>query len=187
MGKGVIFVAFLFLIVCIAGSVMAGYVDFANTRLTVALTAVGTTVTVSSTRGFPEVGIIEIGKERIAYSNTTATTFTGGGVLGLTNPLLRGSQGTEAVTHATGAQVRTPAGGMFNQQMQYSLAVLSDSAGLQAFFAKPTAALQLLGSFFFLPLQFFGTDLQILGIVWSVVGIGMLVAFFISMAGGRRV
>jgi len=76
---------------------------------------------------------------------------------------------------------------MFNQEMQYSVAVLADSAGLQAFIAKPTAALRLLTSFFFLPLKFFGTDLQIIGVFWAVLGIGMIVSFFISMAGGRRV
>ena len=182
------FLAFVFLIVCIAGSVLAGYVDFANTKLTV-IAAVGDDhIHVRSTVGFPNTGIIEIGSERIAYAaKTTTTTFTGGGFLGLTNPLLRGTQGTEEVEHAVGAQVRTPTGGMFNQEMQYNLAVIADSAGLQAFIAKPTAALRLLTNFLFLPLKFFGTDLQILGIFWAVVGIGTLIAFFISMAGGRRV
>ena len=183
------FLAFIFLIVCIAGSVLAGYVDFANTKLTV-IAAVGDDhIHVRSTAGFPNTGIIEIGSERIAYAHKTATppTFEGGGFLGHTNPLLRGTQGTEEVEHAIGAQVRTPTGGIFNQEMQYNLAVIADSAGLQAFIAKPTAALRLLTNFLFLPLKFFGTDLQILGVFWAVVGIGTLIAFFISMAGGRRV
>lgn len=187
MGKGVAFMAFIFLIVCIAGSVMAGYVDIANTRVTTAVLVGDNHIHVSSTAGFPVCGIIEIGNERIAYAHKTATVFEGGGFAGISNPLLRGTQDTEAADHAIDDQVRTPAGGMFNQEMQYSVAVLADSAGLQAFIAKPTAALRLLSSFFFLPLKFFGTDLQILGIFWAVIGMGMIVSFFIAMAGGRRV
>ena len=179
--------SFIFLIVCIAGSVMAGYVDMANTRVTTAVAIGDLHIHVNSTAGFPTSGIIEIGSERIAYAHKTGTVFEGGGFVGITNPLIRGTNNTEAATHATGAQVRTPAGGMFNQEMQYSVAVLADSAGLQAFIAKPTAALRLLTSFFFLPLKFFGTDLQILAIFWAVFGIGMIISFFISMAGGRRV
>lgn len=175
--------AFMFVIVCIAGSVMAGQIDFARTRLTVAVTATDTSIPVVSTEGFPDVAILVLGGERIGYSSTTATTFDGS----LAQPMLRGTQDTEAVAHLEGRQVTTIPGAMMNTAASYHIAVMADAAGLQAFIAKPLAFFQLIGSFLFLPLSFLGTDLQILTILWAVIGIGMTVSLFISLAGGRRV
>lgn len=183
MGKGMMFMAFMFVIVCIAGSVMAGQIDFARTHLTADITATDTTITVVSTEGFPDTGIIVIGDERIGHSSTANTTFNGS----LAQPMLRGTGGTDAVGHLINSQVTTVPGGMMNTAANYHIAVMADAAGLQAFIAKPLAFFQLIGSFLFLPLSFLGTDLQILTILWAVIGIGMTVSLFISLAGGRRV
>ena len=183
MGKGFMFMAFMFVVVCIAGSVMAGQIDFARTRLTAAISDVDTSVPVVSTEGFPDVGILVLGDERIGYSSTTATTFDGS----VAQPMLRGTEGTDAVAHLINSQVATVPGGMMNTAANYHIAVMSDASGLQAFIAKPLSFFQLIGSFLFLPLSFIGTDLQILTILWAVVGIGMTVSLFISLAGGRRV
>lgn len=48
-----------------------------RTTLSADLTAVGTTATVVSTTGFPTTGNLFIGAERVNYTGTTATTFTG--------------------------------------------------------------------------------------------------------------
>jgi len=177
------FMAFMFIIVSLASNIASGAIDFARASLTADLTDAGTTITVSSTEGFPDVGMIIIGDERIAYSSTGVTTFTGS----ISQPLLRGASGTTAIAHTTGAKVSTLPGAMLNTAADYHIAVLADSAGLQAFIAKPVALFQLIGSFLFLPLTFLGTDLQILTVFWAVIGIGMTVALFITLAGGRRV
>ena len=52
-------------------------------------------LTVDSTEGFEDNGFIRIGKEVIAYTGKTATTFTG---------LTRGVAGTTAASHNTDAQ-----------------------------------------------------------------------------------
>ena len=174
---------FMFIIVSIAGNVMAGEVGFARTPLTADIAADATTITVASTNGFPDTGIIVIGDERIAHANKTATTFVGN----LAQPLLRGTQDTEAVAHSSGERVSTVPGAMMNTAVNYHIAVMADASGLQAFVAKPTAAFQLLGSFFFLPLSFLGTDLAIITIFWAVFGAGMLFSVVMTMAGGRRV
>lgn len=183
MGKGFMFLMFMFIIVSIAGNVVAGSVDFARTSLTADITDVTDPIPVSSTVGFPSVGIIVIGDERIGYSDTTATTFEGS----VAQPLLRGTSGTEALAHSTGARVSTVSGAMLNTAASYHVAVMADAAGLQAFLAKPVAFFQLIGSFLFLPLDFLGTDLQILTVFWAVFGIGAIIALFIALAGGRRV
>lgn len=51
--------------------------DAPRTYLTAALGAADTTVTVSTTSGFPSSGTIWIEQEAITYTGTTATTFTG--------------------------------------------------------------------------------------------------------------
>ena len=183
MGKGFMFMLFMFVIVNIASNVMQGQSDFARTALTAGIDDDDTTITVASTTGFADVGLIVIGDERIVYSDITVTTFIGS----LTQPLLRGSGGTEAVAHLSGAKVSTLQGAMMNTAADYHIAVLADASGLQAFVAKPVAFFQLIGSFIFLPLTFLGTDLQILTVFWGVIGAGMLISLFILLAGGRRV
>lgn len=183
MGKATMFMMFVWIIVCIAGSVFQGHFDFARTPLTVAIDDDDTTIYVSSTEGFPECGIIVIGNERIAYSSTTNTTFEGS----VARPLIRGTSDTEVAAHASGAMVSTVPGSMLNSAANYNIAAIMDSSGIQAFVSVPLAVMALLGSFFFLPLQFLGTDLQILTIIWAVVGVGMLVALTIALAGRRRV
>jgi len=183
VGKGFMFMVFMFIIVSMAGNVVQGDVDFARTRLSADITAVDVIITVDTTTGFPDTGVIVIGDERIAYASKTATTFRGN----LAQPLVRGSQGTTADAHSDNTQVTTIPGAMMNTAANYHIAVIADAAGLQAFIAVPTAVLMLIGSFFFLPLKFLGTDLQILTVFWAVIGIGMLIALFVTLAGGRRV
>ena len=156
----------------------------ASTRLSADLTAVGTTINVDSTTGFPESGFIQIGDERIAYSGTTATTFVG---LPVINPIVRGAQGTEEAAHREGAVVRTIEASMLNSSVNYKLAVLSDASGLMAFVTVSWTLISLLAEFLTLPLGFLGTDLQILTILWAVVSIGIIASIAVTMAGGRRV
>jgi len=183
LGKFTMFMMMVWVIVCIAGSVAQGHIDFARTSLTVAIDDDDATITVKSTEGFPEPGIIVIGEERIAYSSLTDTTFKGS----ITRPLVRGAEGTTAIAHEIGDHVATIQGSMMNSSADYSIAVLSDTSGLQWFVSAPIAVVALLGSFLFLPLQFLGTDLQLLTIIWAVFGVGGLIALTIALAGGRRV
>ena len=175
--------AFMWLIVCISGSVMQGSVATNATELTADITAVSTTITVESTDGFLETGVIQLGDERIAYSAVTATTFRGT----LARPLVRGAQDTDAVIHLIGEDVRTIEASMLNQSAAYNIAVISDASGLWAAVTMPLALLRLLGSFLFLPLEFLGTDLAIITYIWAVIGIGMLASLGLALAGGRRV
>jgi len=174
---------FMFLIVSTAGNVMAGEVDFARTRLTADITDTDTTITVASTNGFPDTGIIVILDERIGYASKTSTTFAGNPA----QPLLRGTQSTDAVAHSSGERVSTVPGAMMNTAATYHIAVMADASGMLAFVAKSVSFFQLIGSFFFLPLRFLGTDLEILTVLWACVGIGVIIALFVALAGGRRV
>lgn len=183
MGKAFTFFAFVWLIVCIAGSVFQGSVNVASTTLTADLTAAGTTINVSRTTGFPEPGILVIGDERIAYSDTTATTFRGTPA----QPLVRGAEDTDAVAHAAGARVRTVEGAMMNTTVSYNIAVISESSGIWAAVTIGLAVLRILVSFFILPITFLGTDLMLIGVVWWCAVAGMLISMGLSLAGVRRV
>ncbi len=66
------------------------------TTLSANITNTDTTITVGSTTGYAPRGRIAIDSELIAYSGTTASTFTGA---------KRGMDGTTAVAHTTGAAV----------------------------------------------------------------------------------
>lgn len=59
--------------------------------------AVVTTITLTSTTGFPAVGVVTIGSEVIKYTSTNATQLLG---------CTRGFDGTGATTHSSGATVK---------------------------------------------------------------------------------
>ncbi len=183
MGKGTMFLMFIWMVVCIAGNVTQGHMDFVNTTLTADLTDSGSIIYASNTEGFPNDGIIVVGDEHIAYSDKTDTYFRGSAV----QPLIRGADSTDAVAHTSGVHISTKSGAMLNSTADYSIAVMRDASGIMAFVAVPIAFFALLGSFFFLPLKFLGTDLQVLTYVWAIVGIGMIAAITMQMAGGRRI
>jgi hypothetical protein len=177
------FFGFLWVVTCIAGGVMRGDMPFATTRLTADINDSVTTIPVASTTGFSEPGILVIGDERISYSATNAADFHGN----IARPLNRGSGGTTAIAHSEGEVVRMVESALINSSIDYDIATISDSAGIQAFLSVPLAIFDIILSFGIAPFAFLGTDLQILTILWGVCFVGMVVSFFISMAGGRRV
>jgi hypothetical protein len=65
--------------------------------LSTAITATSTSMTVSSTTGYPTSGILKIGTEQIFYTGKTSTTFKG---------LARGVNSTTAAAHIVGDVIR---------------------------------------------------------------------------------
>lgn len=173
----------MFGILTLAGNVVGGSVAFSATALTAAITDSDTTIYVVDTTGFPASGIIVIDNETIAYSDLAPDHF--GHTLG--QPMVRGSGGTEAASHAAGAIVRTQESGMMNASVSYSIASIADASGLQAFISVPIAFFRLITSFILVPLDFLGSDLAWLTYLWAIFGLGFLVALTVTMAGGRRV
>ena len=174
---------FMWICVCIAGGVVAGNVQFVQTRLTAAVGADDNIFYLSSTAGLPDSGVVVVEEEHIAYSVKSDTSVYGT----LASPLIRGAQGTEAEAHATGVAATTVPGSLLNSSADYNIAAMTDTAGIQAFVAAPLALFRLLGTFFFLPLGFLGTNLAFISYLWMVIGVGMIVAITLSLAGSRRV
>ena len=183
--KGFMYMMWMFVVVSIAGNMAAsGQSGMTTTRLTANITDTETaSITVASTAGFPSAGIIVIGDEQITYADTNATHF-----LGTTfNPIVRGSADTEAVAHLANSSVRTKESSVLNASMDYKIARITDTAGVLGFVALPARLLDLVFTFFKLPLEFLGTDLAILTYIWMVVAVGMILGFVLQLAGGRRV
>jgi hypothetical protein len=177
------FLGFVWLMVCVAGAILAGSTVMATTHLTAAINDTATTIPVADTTGFADTGTIVFNNgERITYASTTANTFKGNPAF----PLVRGASGTTATAHVSGEQVRTVESSMLNNSMGYNLAVLSDYSGLMYFISAPFAIFGLLTNFFVLPLSFLGTDLQIITYIWGVIGLGMIISMLVSLIGGRR-
>ncbi len=183
MGRFTMFMATLFLAVCIAGNVAAGASPMATAPLTAAITSASATIPVSSTSGFDDYGIIAIDNERIAYSTKTVTTFAGT----VSQPIVRGSSGTTAADHAAGKLARTVESSIFNSSIDYSLAQLADSSGVMWFINAPVALFNILKTFFTLPISFLGTDLAFLSYLWGIFALGFVVGLLVTTIGGRRV
>jgi len=183
MGKLFMFIATCWVIVGLAGGVVEGNISYATTVLTENIDKDDTSLPVRSTNGFAEDGIVVIGTERIAYSDTSATSFDGS----ITQPMVRGAQNTTAQAHLTGDRVRTLESGMMNQSAQYNITVIQDTSGPQAFVTIPLAGLRLIGSYLKPPMQFLGTDLQILVYFWWALLAGTVIAIGLYLAGSRRI
>lgn len=183
--KGFMFMMWMFLVVSLAGNVAASQQSgMTTTRLTVDITATETdSIEVISTAGFPDYGVIYIGDERILYPDKDDTHFLDT----IINDIVRGSGGTDAEVHSAGDSVRTPESYMFNASIDYKVATLVDSAGALQFIAAPLRLLDIVVSFFILPLTFLGTEMAILSYVWMIVAVGMVVGFVVTLVGGRRV
>jgi len=186
--KGVMFMVWMFLVVSFAGNFAAGGQPYVATYLTSAVSANETaTINVASTNGFADSGVIVIGDEVVGYPAKTDTTFERTAiVIVTTNPLVRGMTDTEAVSHASGARVRTREASFLNAAIDYKITRITDSAGGLDFITLPLRILDLLGTFFILPFGFLGTDLAILCYIWMVVVAGMIVGLALSIMGGRR-
>lgn len=185
MSKLFTFLVFCWLGVVIAGNIMAGDISGAvvTTRLTSSITATSSTIPVANANGLASSGIVQIGDERIAYSQKTPTQLSGS----LAQPLVRGASGTTAVVHSSGARVRTIEGSMMNASAEYNVAVIADASGLWGAVTIGLALMRLLGNFMVLPMSFLGTDLQIISYVYLCVSLGALVTFGLALAGTRRV
>ena len=179
MGKGVIFMLFMWLCICLAGGIATGQTDFATTTLTVAIDAGDTVLTVYDTTGLPETGVVVLEDEHIGYSHKTSTTLYGSA----TAPLVRGAEGTEALSHAAGTFVSTVPGAMMGMSMAYNVVVLTDIAGPRAVVVAPAALFRLLGTFFSPRLDFLGTNLAIITYLWMILAIGMVAALAVRLFG----
>ena len=179
MGKGVMFLLFMWLMVCVAGGVVAGQIDFATTTLTTAVDEDDDVLTVASTAGLPNSGVVVLEEEHVGYSHKTATTLYGTA----SAPLVRGADDTEATTHATGVYVSTVPGAMMGMSMAYNIVALTDVAGPRAVVVAPLALFRLLGSFFSPHLEFLGTNLAIVTYLWMILAIGMVVALAVQLFG----
>lgn len=109
-----------FLIGTFLSSVMEGGGGIVATRLSQDHTADVTTLTVSGTEGFLKADYVQIGNEKIRYTNKTNATFT---------DCTRGYADTEAVSHDAGAKVYSPDSEVLNSALGFNLISTGAEAG----------------------------------------------------------
>jgi hypothetical protein len=183
IGRTVMFLAFMLIVTAMAGGIVEGYSPIASTTLTADITTASTTINVASTTGFNGHGIIVIGNERIVYPKKNATQFIDAGLQGV----VRGASGTEKQSHLAGSVVRQIETSMFNDTLDYNIALLADSAGSMAFITVPIALWTLLLQMITIPVAFIGTGSVWITMLWAVIGVGLLVSILIAVTGGRRI
>lgn len=110
----------LFFLGTLLSSIMEGGGGFVATSLTADITAASGTLTVRSTDGFFRAGYVHIGSEKVLYTGTTATTFTG---------CSRGYDGTTAATHSRGDSVYSPDMTVLNSALGFNVASTGGSVG----------------------------------------------------------
>ena len=110
----------LFVIFTFFSSIMEGSGGLNATKLNGAVTSAGVTLTVDSTVGFMTADVVIIGDEEIAYTGTTAVSFTG---------CTRGYNSTLAVDHTDNSQVYSPSSGVLNRALGFNVSSTGATAG----------------------------------------------------------
>lgn len=172
-----------FLILFIAASILTGVMEggggMASAAITVAVDEDDTTFTVTSTDGFLAADYFIIGTEKVLYTGTTATTFTG---------CTRGHGGTDAESHAIGDIIYTADAGTVNYAFGFNVGAIADSMGAWTVITVPfyffTRTLPRLVMWNF---SFFEGDMAILAYFFFATGAGFVISMALALAGVRRV
>lgn len=173
--------AFLFLLIgaSILSAVMEGGGGIVTTRLNGPITDADTTITVDSTTDYLDADYIIIGDEKVLYTGTTATEFTG---------CSRGYDGTEAVAHADNAIVYTADSSAVNNALGFSVAATSDTMGMWAAITIPFYFLtKTIPRIVMMNYSFLSGNLAIIGWFFFAAAGGLVITFALYLAGGRRV
>lgn len=143
------------------------------------ITAVNTTIPVSSTTDYLSQDYVIIGAEKILYTGTTATTFTG---------CTRGYDGTTAAGHSEGDMVYTADASAINNAMGFNIAAEADSMGWWATITIPFRFMfQTLPRIARMNMSFMTGSLAIIGWFWLAMAAGFIITLALVLAGGRRV
>lgn len=120
MNKLLVSFTVAFLLCVLVSSIIEGAGGLNVTQLTADINETAVVVPVTSTRGFLAADYIWIGDEKIAYTGTTALTFTG---------CTRGYDGTEAVAHVSGSKAFSGEAEVINTALGYNVSIVSANTG----------------------------------------------------------
>lgn len=162
-----------FILLSVMFAFLEGGGGMVATKLTLPMSISSTNMTVISTAGYMNNGVVFVESEKIGYSNKTATTLSG---------LLRGYEGTTARAHSTGKVVYNEPAGVINAAMGFNVAVLAASNGWLSMITIPfnffTITLPRLVLWDF-PI-FYG-DWIVIRYVLMALSIGFYIAFVINL------
>ena len=120
MSKIITALAVLFVIFTFINGIYENGGGIAATELNGAIDDDDTTITVDSTVGFLSADAIVIGDEQIAYTGTTATSFTG---------CTRAYDQTDAEEHEDNSRAYTLSTNIINQSLGFNVASTSSTVG----------------------------------------------------------
>lgn len=173
MNKSIAFFAFTFVGCTLLSSILMGGGGLQSTRLSSAATDSDATLTVDSADNFLEAGILFVNDEKLAYTGTGDTTFTG---------LTRGYEGTDAAAHADNAIVYSEDAGVLNYAMGFNIATVGATAGVMSI---PV----IVGKFFTVTVprlvmwnySFLEGDMGILGYFFVAVSLGFIITLGLAV------
>ena len=179
MHKAVTFFLVMLIACSILGAIMQGGGGLVATELTSDVTADATTLPVTSTTDYLSADYVIIGEEKILYSGTTATSFTG---------CTRGYDGTTAEAHLEGSMVYTADASAINNALGFNIAAVQDTMGWWGTITIPFRFLfQTLPRIARMNMTFLTGSMAIIGWVWFAMAAGFFITLALSLAGARRV
>jgi hypothetical protein len=155
---------FITLMMGILGMVMAGGGGIVAVQMTAPITDSALTIDVTSTEGFLNNDYLSVGSEQIYYTsvNPAHTQF-------IVDPSGRGYGGTTAAAHPVTDIIYSNPASVFNSFSSYNIQAAVSGTGVASAILVPLAVLKLLVNVFVCNFTFFGTDLAVLGYLYSIV------------------
>jgi hypothetical protein len=180
MNKLIVFFLFMMIGSGIMVGIVAGGGGVVNTELTAAVNTTETTLSVNSTTDFlDEDDYVVVGSEKIYYTGTTDTSFTG---------CTRGYGDTTAKAHVNGARVYTQKAAGLNYALGFNIVAVQDNLGWAAIIAIPfmffTTTIPLILK---LSTQLLTGNLAIISVFFYAMAAGFVVTLAMSIIGMRRV
>lgn len=120
MNRIVVIFALAFFFGTLLSAILEGGGGFASTRLASAMSETVTSATVVNTSGFLRSSYYYIGDEKVKYTGTTDTGFTG---------LTRGYDGTTATAHGVGDKVYSPDVNVLNAALGFEVTTTGAKPG----------------------------------------------------------
>ena len=179
MAKAIAFMLLLYFGMALAIGILAGGGGYAATSLTEAVDEDDATLQVISTDGFLSTDYIELKDEKVLYTGTTATTFTG---------CTRGYNGSTAIVHAEGVMVYTTSASTVNNAMGFNIAATVDSMGMWSIITVPwNFVTKTVPRMLMMPYQLFVGDLVIFAVILVIIQMAIVITIGMSFIGARRV
>ena len=179
MNKLVAFFLFMMVGCGMLVGIMGGGGGVVNTYLTADISSTDTVLPVASTRDFLGEDYVFVANEKVFYTGTNGTAFTG---------CTRGYGNTTAISHDSGARVNTAVASAINYALGFNIVAVQDTWGWASIVAIPIMFfVRTIPQVIRMSTNLLTGDLAIISWLFYIMAAAFIVTLAMTIIGSRRV